>query len=168
MLLQMALILGIVGVITEVMLVHGVGWIKRLYTHGGLGIKGVVWNTIGSFLISYGQGIMFGATGLVIAMSGAISTGISQLYFTCEEAIEKAYGDETILKFLKRFVAENKVEIQSKISDGVQMLRDAWKICVFILRVITFPFRAYRSIKSNLINFKESLPWVSPKLVSSP
>lgn len=142
MLLQMAMILALIGTMTEVLLVHKVRYVDKLYTKGSnlfwisrWHVDGMVWNTVGSFALSAAQGKMFGATGLVIAMSGAISTGISQAYFSIETYVQKTYGHNTILEFLKAQAPE----IKSQVANLWQLAKDVWRVVYFVLKVITFP-----------------------------
>jgi hypothetical protein len=142
MLMQMAWILAIIGTITEVMLVHKVKYVDKAYTKGTnlLWVKkwhvdGVVWNTVGSFGLSYVQGIMFGATGLVIAVGGALGTGLSMLYFELEKWIQSTYGHKTVLLYIKAQLPK----IKEATAKTWQLAKDVWKVIHFCLKVITFP-----------------------------
>lgn len=172
MLLQMAFILAIVGVVTEVMLVHGSKTIHRLYTKGLGPIKGVYWNTIGSFALSGFQGLFFGADGLVIAMAGAMSAGISQVYFVLEEAIEKATGHTTIYKAIQHYWEEFKQNrydsIKKSCASFFQMMQDLWKVIKFVIKVITFPLWGYRAAKTHVLNAKAQVMGKMPNLKSNP
>lgn len=157
MLMQMAMILAIIGTLTEILLVHKVKFIDRLYHDGShilwvqrWHVEGMVWNTIGSFALSFAQGKMFGATGLVIAMSGALSTGFSQVYFALENYIKAKHGFPTLLAYCKdRFAAFRQA------TKGLgQVLADLWQVIVFAAKVITAPFRAARWTKNHYNNFK--------------
>ncbi len=157
MLLQMALILAIIGTITEVLIVHNIKYVDKLYTVGSRlfwvkrwHVQGVIWNTIGSFALSYVQGIMFGATGLVIALSGALSTGISMLYFELEKWIQKTYNVPTILAYLRVY----QDQIKKTMADGLQLALDVWRAFVWFLKLITLPIRLARRGHAWWSNFK--------------
>jgi hypothetical protein len=150
MLLQMALILAVMGTVTEVLLVHKIKYVDKLYHEGSnlfwyhkWHVEGMVWNTIGSFVLSYAQGKMFGATGLVIAMSGAISTGLSQIYFAAEAWVQKEYGYETIHKWIKASAPN----VKSELANLWQLAKDVWHVIYIVLKVITFPFWMFRAGK---------------------
>lgn len=157
MLFQMALVLAIVGTLTEVLIVHKIKYVDKLYTKGShlfwvksWHVDGVIWNSVGSFALSYAQGKMFGATGLVIALSGALSTGISMGYFELEKWIQKTYNVPTILAFFKIY----QVQIKKTMADALQLALDVWRAFVWFLKVITFPIRVIRGGKAKWNNFK--------------
>lgn len=166
MLFQMAIILAIVGTVTEVMLVHKIKYVDKLYTQGSnlLWVKrwhidGVVWNTIGSFGLSWIQGVMFGATGLVIALSGALGTGMSMLYFELEKWISKTYGHESVLLFIKTKWGELQAhvpQIKKSAADYWQLAKDVWKVIRFCLKVITFPLWGPRAASLKWNEFKSA------------
>ena len=171
MLMQMAWILAVIGTVTEVMLVHKIAYVDKLYTQGSnlLWVKrwhvdGVVWNTVGSFLLSYVQGIMFGASGLVIAVGGALGTGISMLYFELEKWIQKTYNYDTVLQFIKAQIPELKIQI----ARGVTLARDVWKFVRFILRVLTFPWWGTRAVLRWWDNFRNTYLATTKKGVITP
>lgn len=143
MLMQMAMVLAIIGTLTEILLVHKIKFIDHLYHDGSnlfwikkWHVEGMVWNTIGSFALSFAQGKMFGATGLVIAMSGALSTGFSQIYFAAEKYIQDNYDQDTILEWIKASTPN----IKEQAANLWQLGKDLWHVIYIVLRVITFPF----------------------------
>jgi hypothetical protein len=154
----MALILALVGMATEIAIVHKIKYVDKLYTKGSnlfwvskWHVDGVVWNSIGSFLLSYVQGAMFGATGLVIALSGALSTGLSQGYFIIEKWVQNTYGFDTIYDCLKAQVDVLKArmpQIKKQATDLWVLTKDVWRLMKFLLKVATFPFWGYRAAKT--------------------
>lgn len=162
MLFQMALVLAVIGTITEILIVHNIKYVDKLYTQGShlfwiksWHVKGMIWNTIGSFVLSWAQGKMFGAEGLVIACGGAFSTAMSQVYFLAEKYVQDTYGHETIYKF----ISAQGDEIKKTVADGLQLARDVWKVVKFCLKVITFPvwgtraaIRGWNSFKSQYLS----------------
>ncbi len=115
----------------------------------------MVWNTIGSFTLSFAQGKMFGATGLVIAMSGAISTGMSQLYFVAEKWVQDNTQHKTIYEYLMaqyNSLKERGPKIREGFDNMVQLAKDLWKVIYFCLKVITFPIWGTR----NVLNWLDS------------
>lgn len=151
MLMQMAWILAIIGTITEVLLVHKIKYVDKAYTKGtnllwvpSWHVDGVVWNTVGSFGLSYVQGIMFGATGLVIAVGGALGTGLSMIYFEIEKWVQNTYGFDTIFAFLKDRLAV----LKACTPQIKQALLDTWGVIYWFWRVITWPIRTRRRIKN--------------------
>jgi hypothetical protein len=94
--------------------------------------------------------MMFGATGLVIAVGGALGTGLSMLYFELEKWIQKTYGYATILLFLKAqssALQARMPEIKVQIAQTWQLAKDVWGVIRFFLKLITFPFWGWRWAK---------------------
>lgn len=138
-----AYIVAAASVITEILLVHGSSFIQRLYTRGLGKIPGVYFNTAGSFALSWFTGRLFGATGVTIAMAGAISTGVSMVYFKVEEFIYLKTGHATLGKAWVAF----KPTLKEKGEDFWVMAQDLWKVFCWFCRVITFPVRKWRQIR---------------------
>ena len=135
MLLWIGLIIAVISTFTEIKLVHGAKWIDTLYTKGFMGIDGVYFNTAGSFILSWVIGMLFGATGLTVMLGGALSTGMSQMWFMVENQLkENGYTWESF-----------KEEYSQKMTDFAQLMRDFWKVIVFCIRVITFPIWGTRA-----------------------
>ena len=144
MLMQMAIMIGVLGAVTEIGLVHKIKIIDRLYTKGGLGLDGYIWNYLGSLLLSIIQGKAFGAGGLVIAMASVVGGGVSQGYFELEKYIQKHYKDATVLDYLKRMKEENAEALALGMKKTIETGKE---LIAFIKAIINFVLWLPRKIK---------------------
>jgi hypothetical protein len=109
--------LAVASAIMEIAIAHNLTWYRKLAT------KSIVFNLIGSMLLSYTIGIMFGAGGLIAMMGGIMSTVLTLPYY-----LGFAYMESH-----KQQVAE----IRQTLTDTVNMFYK-------ILRVFTAPIRFIR------------------------
>jgi hypothetical protein len=152
MLLTAALIMAIISCYTEVKLVHGSATIRKYYVEGKtiwnplslvkvgpktVFIEGVWFNTAGSFLLSYIIGAMFSATGMTVMLGGAISTGLSQMWFS-SEAFAKDHN--LSVNRMRNAIGRNTEAVKNTWNDFRQPLVDFGKIVLWTLRIITLPF----------------------------
>lgn len=150
MLLTMGIIIGLVSTFTEIKLVHGLPAIKRLYLHGAFGIDGIVFNTAGSFVLSFIIGTLFGADGLVVMFGGVVGAALSQFYFSVEGFTQKrgwsAAGAKKSLHHNMDQIRKAKDTTVRVANDFKQPVQDLGRLVLILLRIITLPFIALRAL----------------------
>lgn len=153
MLLQIGLVIAIISTITEIMVVHGSKIIAHLYTHGLGPIKGIWFNTAGSFALSYLIGMLCQAEGVTVMLGFALSTGMSQLYFALEKWVQDNKGFATIFEYGK-----DRYHALRQATKGLgELLTNLWKVIVITLKIITAPIRAAQWTKTKYNNIKVHL-----------
>jgi hypothetical protein len=152
MLLIIGLMIAVVSTYTEIKLVHGSAFIRRLYVQGMGGIEGVWFNTAGSFLLSYLIGILFGATGLTVLFGGIVSTGLSQAYFSaegfCSDRGWTIAGWKASANRSLNQVRDTKNATVRVINDFRQPVADLGRLILIIMRVLTLPFIWLRALSN--------------------
>lgn len=93
-------------------------------------ITPIVWNTVGSFVLSWIIGMLFSATGMTVMLGGVISTALSQAYFSTENAVSK--------------VKVSGGQAKEVWNDFWPLLRDIGAIIKWTLRFITLPLQLAR------------------------
>lgn len=147
MLLTMGVIIGLSSTLAEIKLVSSIKFVDKAYTNGALGVPGEVWNFIGSFLLAALMGMVFGANGVVIMLGGAVGTATSAGYFWAKRVLNAQGWD------WPRFKASSETGVQQALYWGAQI----WRVIVFLVKVITAPFRAADWVKRSIDNTKNSL-----------
>lgn len=144
MFLIMGMTMAIGSAYIEIKLVHGSAMLDSLYTKGVFGIKGVYFNTAGSFFLSWFIGMLFAADGVTVFFAGMISTGISQVYFSTEGwARENGWTMAQVKSNITGTIQGAKNFKQGSIklyNDFRQPVADVVRFILIIMRIITFPF----------------------------
>lgn len=132
MLLTMALILAVAGTVSEVVLVHNIKWLDKLYLNGGLGVSGDVWNFIGSLFLSVAMGACFAADGVTVFLGGALGGLFSAVYFKAERGLEAAGWDRPRIK----------TEWEKNKALAIRYTILMFRVLKFCIKTITAPIRA--------------------------
>jgi hypothetical protein len=163
MLLTIGFVVALASTYVEIKLVQGSSAIDRLYTHGLFGIRGVWFNTAGSFLLSFLIGAMFGATGVTVLFGGMLSTGLSQGYFSSKKWMNdvgwswlRAKNETTT------YLTDHRDEIASGIDRARTNIILTWQAICWVWRMLMLPFRmakatqlAYVENRDRLVEFKQ-------------
>lgn len=144
MLLTAAILIAISSTMMEITLVHKMGWLDKLYTHGALGLDGAIWNVIGSILLSVMLGSVFAADGVTVLLGSALSGFMSDIYFRIER----------ILRANGITIPRVRSELEQYKDQAIYWGSMLWKVLVISVKVITFPFWGPARIK----NWFSSLP----------
>lgn len=156
MFLTMGIVLGVISTFTEVKMVHGIPFVARLYEHGltiwKWKIEGIIFNTLGSFVLSWILGLMFAADGLTVMFGAITSTGFSQMYFSSEKY---AHSMGWSVKGFKAGVTTNVLRFRSAKTATVKLyhdfrqpIKDITSFVLLTLKFITFPFVVVRRISA--------------------
>ena len=147
MIMQAAWAIAIASTLTEVLLVHAIPPLRKLYNAGNVG---VVANFIVSMGLSAVMGMIVQAGGTIVLIGTALSTVLSMVWFKFEDLLIKRTGKTNPLKALhvERSVINNWWE------ENGEVFRDLYKLIMWSLRAITYPIRKYRSVKQSINNLK--------------
>jgi hypothetical protein len=119
MLLTMVILLALSSAFLEVKLA------KALPIWHKMSVKSQAFNLLGSIALSYVLGMLFGASGLIALMAGIVSTVITVPYYSG-----------------LRYIEDN----ETKVTENVQIVKDAGRGIWFFVKFIGFPFRVVRKI----------------------
>lgn len=152
MYLTMGLVLALVSTMIEVLLVHGAPWIDRIYTTGvhlrffkwRWHIRGIWFNTAGSFILSALIGAMFSADGVTVLFGSMVSTALSQAWFSTEKFCRSLGwtwpGFKANVRGKVLTLQRTKDNVVRVYHDFQRPVQDCMRFALFVLRAVTYPF----------------------------
>lgn len=133
------MILALASTWTEIKIVSKSPLIDRLYTKGFWRIDGIWFNTVGSFGLSALLGLLFAADGLVVFFAGALSTGLSQAYFSAKSYLN---SEGWTWPRAKSVMLEHRDSLMAAREQIINYAKLLLRAAIFTIKVITAPFRA--------------------------
>lgn len=152
MLLQMIILMTIASAVFEIQTVRSIPWLRRLYQRFS-------WlDKLASIGISYVLGTLFGAGGVVIAISAAASTLLTMWYWPVEEDIDRAWANVKALW-------DRRSELKEAYEQFIFAAKAVWSLILIPIKLIMAIIRGgmwlaekYQTGHAKVMDFKSKFP----------